>query len=66
MIPETLSPTPKTFPIKVDGEAYPCCKRYYMFSVHSYRCQMANNFSENYDLEYAKLQNTKTNPTPHT
>lgn len=39
--------------IKTDGPNYPCCKRYYMFSLHSWKCQQANNWSINQDINFA-------------
>jgi len=48
---------------QIDGYAYPCCKRYYYHSQHSYPCQKENNLSVNEDINYAELPKIKlSNP----
>lgn len=39
---------------QIDGFQFPCCRRYYYHSVHSWQCQKENNLSENEDINYAK------------
>ena len=39
--------------IKVDGDFYPCCKRYYFHSLHNAKCRKANGFTEDTDIHYA-------------
>lgn len=42
--------------IKVDGEGFPCCKRYYYYSKHNLKCQIENEWPEEHDIKYAELK----------
>jgi len=49
--------------IKVDGDFYPCCKRYYFYSLHNAKCRKANGFKEDTDIHYADID---VKPVKHT
>lgn len=47
--------------IKVDGDFYPCCKRYYYYSMHSLKCQFENHIPEYEDIHYAEINEQRKN-----
>lgn len=45
--------------IKVDGDQFPCCKRYWFYAMHSFKCRQTNKINEDTDIPYAEMPKLK-------